>query len=225
MIEEWRHFLYPLGFLSSLVFGSRFLIQWIHSELRRTCIVTRAFWILSIIGNTLLLIHSVVQVQFHVAIIQTCNAVIAWRNLNLMKSDERSISFSMVINIMAMALLTTTGVFVAQASLSPAEGIAWIRTPKLPWLSYDVGAISSLWHWLGMIGMILFSLRFWVQWWHAEKHQRSTLNPAFWWTSLIGSSLSLIYFARIHDPVNLVGPLFGMVPYVRNLILIKASNS
>ena len=33
-----------------------------------------------------------------------------------------------------------------------------------------------------------------------------------------------VYFAVIGDLVNIVGPLFGLIPAIRNLILIKRSN-
>jgi lipid-A-disaccharide synthase len=67
---------------------------------------------------------------------------------------------------------------------------------------------------------VLFSSRFWVQWWHAEKLCQSQLNPLFWWLSLCGGLLSLVYFIHLGDLVNALGPGFGTIPYLRNLMLI-----
>jgi lipid-A-disaccharide synthase len=70
------------------------------------------------------------------------------------------------------------------------------------------------------MGLALFSTRFWIQWWCAEQEKKSYLSGSFWWISLIGESLCLIYFLKIHDPVNSIGPAFGLIPYIRNLMLI-----
>ncbi|QLH36144.1 MAG: lipid-A-disaccharide synthase N-terminal domain-containing protein [Parachlamydiaceae bacterium] len=77
----------------------------------------------------------------------------------------------------------------------------------------------------GFAGLILFNSRFWIQWWHAEQTQTSTLGRSFWWISLAGALCSIAYFARIQDPVNLIGPVIGMIPYVRNLMLLHKSKS
>jgi lipid-A-disaccharide synthase len=77
---------------------------------------------------------------------------------------------------------------------------------------------------LGFTGLLLFNSRFWVQWWSSEKRDSSYLGASFWWLSLIGDTLCLIYFIRLGDIVNLAGPLFGLIPYIRNLMLIKKNS-
>ena len=47
MNESWRIFIYPLGFLAPLLFGSRVITQWIYSEYQKESVVTRLFWHLS----------------------------------------------------------------------------------------------------------------------------------------------------------------------------------
>lgn len=73
MTEFWRIQLYCLGFVSAFAFGGRFLLQWLTSEIKGQSTVPRSFWILSLVGNVSLLIHSIIQVQFHVA--QTVGAI------------------------------------------------------------------------------------------------------------------------------------------------------
>ena len=51
--------------------------------------------------------------------------------------------------------------------------------------------------------------------------QASALEPTLWYISLVGAAMTLLYFMRIGDPVNLIGPVVGMIPYIRNLILIR----
>ena len=43
---------------------------------------------------------------------------------------------------------------------------------------------------------------------------------AFWWLSLIGAMLELMYFMRQQDSVGIAGYFFSVVPYTRNLVLI-----
>ncbi len=207
MSEAIRQWLYPLGFISTVVFFVRMLLQWIKSESLGRSHVTRGFWQLSIIGNCLLALHAFIQLQFHVYIVQVCNAHFAGRNLTL----NRQISTKKNLTLLAVNLTLATFAFYLQASGQ------WFRTP-FP-LDYTIGIG---WHLFGFFGIALFNSRFLVQWWHAETHKVSVLSKAFWQISLIGELICLIYFLKIRDPVNLIGPAFAMIPYARNLILLKS---
>lgn len=221
MNESWREFLYPLGFLSGLAFAGRFLTQWIVSEIHQKSLVNKTFWRLSLFGNIALLIHSFIQVQYPVCFVQSCNAVISWRNLNLMQDASRQISFKKVLALFATAVLFITFAFILQGMFleTPFE---WFRIPINPWFQ-SIDHVANFWHLIGGVGIVLFNSRFWIQWWLAEKYHTSYLGASFWWVSLIGDLLSLSYFVRIMDPVNLIGPAFGLIPYVRNLMLLKKS--
>lgn len=221
MIEQWREILYPLGFLSSLAFTLRFLFQWIYSEKIKESAVTTGFWQLSIAGNIFLFLHSFIQIQFHVCVVQACNAVIAWRNLNLMNPKRTQWKLVSVISMLAVAIIFSTLAFAVQGLVLDQSDAEWFRTPVLPWGSKHGSEISWLWHGIGSFGILLFNSRFWVQWWEAETSRKSYLSASFWWLSLIGSVLSLAYFARLGDVVNYIGPLFGLIPYIRNLMLIR----
>lgn len=223
LMDDWRIFLYPLGFLSAIAFGARFIIQWLQSEILGKSTVTRLFWYLSLIGNILLTIHTFLQVQFHICLIQATNAVISWRNLNLMQNSKPQWSKNKVILLLMLTSLGVTLAFFLQEWLLFNElgNGNWIRIPKAPWDSSQNSSVSWGWHLLGTIGYILFSSRFWVQWWIAEKSHHSELPLSFWWLSLIGAIFSCAYFMRIFDTVNLIGPLIGLVPYIRNLMLMR----
>jgi lipid-A-disaccharide synthase len=227
MADEWRTLLYPLGYLSGIAFGSRFFIQWLASEKKKQSYCPPIFWYLSLLGNFLLALHAIIQLQFHVSIIQGCNGVIAWRNLNLMRPAKERASIKKVLLLMAGVLLLITALFAAQSIIFPSTEINWLRGPvaasAISLIYFDSFSKSYLWHLFGFIGMALFSSRFWVQWWHAEKSGKSELGPAFWWLSLAGDVMTLLYFFSIGDPVNFIGPLFGLIPYIRNLMLIKNS--
>lgn len=223
-MEYWRTFLYPLGFFSALIFGARFMIQWVQSEKARKSVVSRSFWQLSLLGNILLMLHSFIQVQYHVCVVQACNAVISWRNLNLMQTKRPPISFMTVIWLLLGSFVLTSCAFGIQDWLSN-EDVDWFRIPKAPWQDSSSQPLSLFWHALGTLAYLLFSSRFWVQWWLTERNHESRLPLSFWWLSLLGAFLSIAYFLRIKDSVNLIGPLIGIVPYIRNLMLIHRTKT
>lgn len=221
MTEQLRELLYPLGFLSALAFSARMLLQWLKSEVKGESLVTPAFWKLSLCGNLLLLTHAFIQAQFHVCLVQACNAVISWRNLNLMQPRAQQITMLRAIFILIAAIAMTVCAFLLQAHFFSDSVTEWFRIPATPWQVNAGKQASFLWHLIGFFGLVLFSSRFWLQWWFAEKHKKSYLGSSFWWCSLAGESLCLIYFLRIGDPVNFIGPAFGLIPYLRNLMLLS----
>jgi lipid-A-disaccharide synthase-like uncharacterized protein len=214
MSEALRELLYPLGFLSGLAFGARFLLQWLTSEMKQQSVVTPAFWRISLAGNLMLMIHSFIQVQYHVCLVQACNAVISWRNLNLMGEARDQAKLQTVVIWMCLALTVPTLAFVLNGESE------WFRVPANAWNSTEK-PIENIWHFIGFIGIVLFASRFWIQWWFAEKYKLSYLGRPFWWISLAGDLMSLVYFVRIVDLVNVIGPVVGLVPYLRNLMLIN----
>lgn len=91
---------------------------------------------------------------------------------------------------------------------------------------YRVMNISSsaglAWVGLGLAGQLLFTGRMIVQWLASEKHRRSVIPVAFWWMSLIGATMLLVYFTWRRDIVGVLGQAAGWFIYVRNLWLIHA---
>ncbi len=77
---------------------------------------------------------------------------------------------------------------------------------------------------IGFSGQTMFFMRFFVQWLYSEKHKRSLIPTAFWYFSLGGSSLLLVYAIIKRDPVFIVGQSTGFIIYIRNLVLIRREN-
>lgn len=208
-----RSLLYPLGFLANLLFGLRFLQQWIQSEKKKESRVSHTFWRLSFLANTMMCLHGLIQFQYPVSLFQALNGVIAWRNLNLM--SKHPYRFKTTLLFMGVATFVVTLLFFLQGNYE------WMRPPTLPWSGRRATHASMEWHLIGFIGMLLFASRFWIQWWLAERDRKSYLSKPFWWASLIGALFSLIYFIRLSDSVNILGYSLGIVPYIRNLMLLK----
>lgn len=210
MTDSLRLWLYfSFGFLPSIFFTARFWIQWFQSERAKRSFVTPLFWQLSFIGNFLLMVHYTIQVQYPFALIQMISLVIAARNLNLMQNRHPIWPLKRVFGaLFALITLLTLIFFLTAADES------WMRTPLK---KIETGLLLKG---IGILGVMLFASRFWLQWWQAERAGRSELGPAFFWISLTGSILSLLYFTKIHDWVSVSQYGVGTIPYLRNLILL-----
>ena len=78
----------------------------------------------------------------------------------------------------------------------------------------------NLWIGLGLFAQFLFFLRFFMQWIASEKKRESTIPISFWYFSIAGSILLLIYSIYRKDVVFILGQSMGSLIYIRNLILI-----
>jgi len=85
----------------------------------------------------------------------------------------------------------------------------------------DKQFISSWLLFLGVFSQLLFTFRFVYQWVVSEKKKVSTLPIFFWMISILGASLILIYAILRKDPILFMGQIFGLVVYIRNLMILK----
>ncbi len=75
-------------------------------------------------------------------------------------------------------------------------------------------------HILGFVAQGIWASRFLVQWIASERKKESVIPVAFWWISITGGLLTLIYALLIKSPPIFLGQLFGVFVYARNLHLI-----
>lgn len=80
--------------------------------------------------------------------------------------------------------------------------------------------VGIAWVGLGLLGQILFTGRMILQWVTSERAQRSVVPVGFWWMSLAGASMLLVYFIWRRDIVGILGQSAGWFIYARNLRLI-----
>ena len=76
------------------------------------------------------------------------------------------------------------------------------------------------WVVLGFAAQGLFTMRFVVQWLASERAGRSVIPLAFWWFSIGGGLLLLVYALYRKDPVFIAGQGFGVFVYLRNLYFV-----
>lgn len=77
-----------------------------------------------------------------------------------------------------------------------------------------------IWLAIGFLGQGLFFGRFFVQWIASERRKQSVIPRAFWYLSLAGGSVLLVYAIHQRDPVFIVGQATGFFIYSRNLWFI-----
>jgi lipid-A-disaccharide synthase-like uncharacterized protein len=86
---------------------------------------------------------------------------------------------------------------------------------------HDVFVIKfDAWVILGFVAQGFFTMRFVVQWIASERARKSVIPVAFWFFSIGGGVLLLVYALYRRDPVFIAGQALGLVVYVRNLYFI-----
>jgi len=81
---------YVLGFTGQMLFGSRFLVQWLASERHRRVVIPRAFWYLSLLGGMALLAYALHKRDPVFALGQLGGTLIYARNLMLARREQRA---------------------------------------------------------------------------------------------------------------------------------------
>jgi len=86
---------------------------------------------------------------------------------------------------------------------------------------HDVFVVNfDAWVVLGFIGQGFFTMRFVVQWIASERARASVIPVAFWFFSIVGGVVLLIYALYRRDPVFIAGQALGLLVYIRNLYFI-----
>ena len=76
------------------------------------------------------------------------------------------------------------------------------------WLVFGVGA------------QLLFAARFLVQWISSERAGKSVVPMAFWFFSMGGGLMTLVYGIVKREPVIILGQSLATIIYIRNIMLI-----
>ena len=84
----------------------------------------------------------------------------------------------------------------------------------------DLTLTEWLWLGVGFLGQALFFMRFFIQWLHSERERRSVIPLSFWYFSIGGGIILLVYAIYRRDPVFILGQSTGLVIYLRNLYFI-----
>ena len=92
-------------------------------------------------------------------------------------------------------------------------------TAKLATWWVTTSAVEKSWLAVGVIGQLMFSMRWVLQWLASEKARSSVVPTTFWYYSLVGGLMVLSYGIYRVDPVIILGQ-FGVLVYARNIYLL-----
>lgn len=194
-----------IGLMAQICFSARILIQWFLSEKRKEVVSPTLFWVFSLIGSYLMFYYGWLRNDFSIIFGQFISFYIYIYNLKLKNVWVRVpllLRIALLITPLALALVFTFN-----------DGInfmdAFLCNKAIPlWLVM-----------IGTIGQSVFTFRFVYQWIYSSKNKISALPPTFWWISLSGSLIIIIYALFRVDPILILGQSFGFVSYIRNLMI------
>ena len=196
--------IYVLGFTAQILFSSRMIMQWILSEKQKKVLTPILFWELSLLASFLLFIYGYARDDFAIMLGQSLTYFIYIRNLQFQGQWSKLPFIIRFLIFVFPVIVVVYSFFNNEYDLQKL-----FQNEAIPlWLLI-----------LGIVAQIIFTLRFLYQWIYSEKQKKSSLPLGFWWLSLAGSSLILIYAILRKDPVLLIGHLFGALMYIRNIII------
>ena len=79
-----------IGFIGQLFFSARFLLQWIHSEIKKRSIIPTGFWYFSILGGAILLAYAIYREDPVFIAGQSAGILIYARNLYFINRKEEN---------------------------------------------------------------------------------------------------------------------------------------
>ena len=86
---------------------------------------------------------------------------------------------------------------------------------------YDVFVAKfDFWLAFGLVAQLFFTARFLVQWISSERAGKSVVPMAFWFFSMGGGLMTLVYGIAKREPVIILGQGLATLVYVRNIMLI-----
>ena len=194
-----------IGFLAQAMFSARFLVQWLLSEKAQRVLTPTSFWTLSLLGAILLFIYGFLRNDFAIMFGQYLTYYIYVRNLQLQHKWRQYSKYTrwIILGIPIAALLYFLKTF----------GITFFSTTTISLVQDNVLI-------LGILAHVVFTFRFVYQWIYAERKHKSHLPKMFWYISIFGAALILLYGYLRTDIVLIIAHLFGLGIYFRNLTLL-----
>ena len=84
---------------------------------------------------------------------------------------------------------------------------------------------SNYWLAFGLLGNAAFGSRFLIQWLASERAGASIVPRVFWYLSIVGSLILLVYAFHIGSPIFVLAYLPNTAVYLRNLALIRKTET
>jgi lipid-A-disaccharide synthase-like uncharacterized protein len=78
---------------------------------------------------------------------------------------------------------------------------------------------NPVWETIGFVGQAVFFGRFIIQWLASERKKRTVVPVSFWYMSLIGGFITLLYAIHVGRLVFILAFSLSSVIYIRNLVI------
>ncbi len=190
------------GFAAQALFTARLAVQWAASERAGKSVVNASFWWWSMAGGLMLGFYFAMRGDPVGYLGQLFGTLVYARNLWLIAVGRRWA----IAGLVAMLASSVAAYYHLPQQEAHAGGLPW------GWLAFGFAAQG------------LFTARMLLQWLASERAKASVVPVAFWWLSIAGGFCLGLYFIRRGDPVGVIGQLFGVVVYARNLWLMRAND-
>lgn len=196
--------IFSIGLLAQGCFSARILTQWLISEKKHEVISPTLFWVFSLIGAYLMFYYGWLRNDFSIIVGQFISFYVYVGNLRLKGVWNK-------IPLVIRWLLLLTPMIVGMATIQKDSHFVdvFLKNKDVPMQLLIFGTL----------GQVVFTFRFIYQWIYSSKMQISALPPAFWWISLSGSCMILIYGILRQDPILILGQSLGFISYIRNLMI------
>jgi lipid-A-disaccharide synthase-like uncharacterized protein len=207
-VSNW--IIYSIGFIAQILFSGRLIVQWLSSEKQKKVVTPTLFWFFSLLASFLLFIYGYLRQDFAIMLGQSLTYFIYIRNLHLQGQWKK---FPLPIRVFLLFVPVLIVFYYYNNNIIDTELL--FKNENIPfWLLV-----------LGVVAQIIFTFRFIYQWLYSERKKESSLPLGFWLLSLVGASLILTYAVFRKDPVLLAGHGFGLIIYIRNLMLLKKEHA
>jgi len=198
--------IYTLGFTAQLLFSGRSILQWVISEKNKRVLTPVLFWELSLVASFLLFVYGYLRNDFAIMLGQMLTYFIYIRNMHL---QGQWFKFPKVLRWF-LYLFPIIILFIGYNNQVYDRALLFQNDNIPSWLLI-----------LGIVAQVVFTMRFIYQWYYSEKRRESSLPMGFWFLSLCGSLMILIYAIFRRDPVLLLGHFLGAFLYVRNILILR----
>jgi len=203
--------IFALGLTAQGLFSARTLVQWILSEKARKVVNPTLFWILSLTASLLFFYYGWLRRDFALMLGQVIGYYVYIWNLGKKGVWDRLSNRTLRLGLLTVLSLVPLVALSGMAADWTAVSARLFHNDEIPrWLMI-----------FGACGQIVFSLRFLYQAVYSARRDESLLPAGFWAISLSGAVIILIYGILRHDPVVILAQSFGIITYVRNLMLWK----
>jgi lipid-A-disaccharide synthase-like uncharacterized protein len=203
-LSSTTFFIFSVGFFAQMLFFSRNIVQWFHSERAGKILSPLIYWQISLCASIMMMVYGILRKDFAIILGQFITFFIYIRNLQLQQKWKIIPNYFRIVIVMM-----------------PPACLAWMLFSG----NHNFGQIlgnEKIPYWLllfGITAQVTFSFRFVYQWLVSEKNKKSILPVGFWMISIAGASMTLTYAIIRRDPVLFISNLGGLAMYSRNLIL------